>query len=122
MRGVIATDNGLLPTHLPGEIPLHSTGAVRSEAYAKALVALVVEKFGRLKIAFNMRARGVRPAKLDGIPNRLESPRASKTMARRQPRSLDRNGAITLQAYDDHLHCGCLPFNEVIVSSNRRDH
>jgi hypothetical protein len=42
-------------------------------------------------------------------------------MALRQPRSLDRNGAITLQAYDDHLDCGCLPFNEVIVSSSRRD-
>jgi hypothetical protein len=27
-------------------------------------------------------------------------------MARRQPRSLDRNGAITLQAYDDHLDFG----------------
>ena len=43
-------------------------------------------------------------------------------MARRQPRSLDRNGAITLQANDDHLDCGCLPFNEVIVPSSRRDH
>src|SRR5437868_11423430 len=29
------------------------TGDVRSEAYAKALVALAVEKFGRLDIAFN---------------------------------------------------------------------
>jgi hypothetical protein len=42
-------------------------------------------------------------------------------MARRQPRSLDRNGTITFQAYDDHLDFGCLPFHEVIVSSSGRD-
>ena len=35
--------------------------------------------------------------------------RQSKTIARRQPRSLDRNGAIALQAYDNHLDFGCLP-------------
>jgi len=48
-------------------LPPHG-GDVRSEAYAKALVALAVEKFGRLDIAFNNAGTLASPARARVCP------------------------------------------------------
>jgi NADP-dependent 3-hydroxy acid dehydrogenase YdfG len=69
-------------------------GDVRSEAYAKALVALAVEKFGRLDIAFNNAgtlgeagpSTEVSEAGWETLPSRSITPARSSVPSTRSPR------------------------------------